>query len=247
MSPKHRAERRPRPHLYLVLAAAAVFAVVGGAVLLWPPGPEPTASGEQVRSGAEDATEDVEFAGFDRIVFYGHSMPTGGGASDPALGYAERAAEASGLQLLNRAEGGTTSMLTAEAVAAFPKAGPQDVLVVHTGMNDIFRRGTNAVLKGRTAVRELLSETVSAKQRVLILECQPGVWPDTASEVDLQAAYEAWNEMLREEAAASTGVQLLDTCAEWDPEVYTDDGKFHPNDEGHALIAQELVALLRGQ
>lgn len=239
MSSKHRAERRPRPHLYLVLAAAAVFAVVGGAVLLWPPGPEPTAAGNPV--GAPD----TPLTDFDRIVFYGHSMPTGGGASDPTLGYAEVAAESSGLQLLNRAEGGTMSGTAADAMAAFPKAGPRDVVVIHTGMNDIFRRGDDAVLKGRESVRQMLAGTVGAKQRILILECQPASWLDTPPAIDLQAPYEAWNEMLREEAAASSGVEVLDTCAEWDPEVYTDTPKYHPNDDGHALIAEEIVAALR--
>ena len=239
MSSKHRAERRPRPHLYLVLAAAAVFAVVGSAVLLWPPGPEPTAAGNQV------AALETPLTDFDRIVFYGHSMPTGGGASDPSLGYAEVAAEATGLQLLNRAEGHTVSRTAADAMAAFPKAGPRDVVVIHTGMNDIFRRGAAAAVKGRESVRQLLSGTVGAKQRIVILECQPASWLGTPPAVDLQAPYEAWNQMLREEAAASPGVQVLDTCAEWDPEVYTDAPKYHPNDDGHALIAEELVAALR--
>src|SRR5688572_828958 len=107
MSSKHRAPRRTQPRLLLVLTAAFVIVVAGAAVMLWPPGPEPTAAGEQV--DASGVTEVVPLPDVDRIVFYGHSMPTGGGASDPALGYAEVAAEATGLQLLNRAEGKTMS------------------------------------------------------------------------------------------------------------------------------------------
>jgi hypothetical protein len=68
---------------------------------------------------------------------------------------------------------------------------------------------------------------------------------DTPPAVELQAPYDAWNAMLREEAAAVPGVKVLETCAEWDPESYTDPPKYHPNDDGHALLADELVELLR--
>jgi hypothetical protein len=50
--------------------------------------------------------------------------------------------------------------------------------------------------------------------------------------------------MLSEEAAASPGVEILDTCQSWDPTVYTDVPHYHPNDEGHALIASEIVTAL---
>jgi lysophospholipase L1-like esterase len=242
MSSKHAAAPRHQPHLLLVLAVAVVLVVAGAFVMFWPPGPEPTAAGD---SGAASGQPASPIPGADRLVVYGHSMPTGGGASDADLAYAEVVAEETGLQLLNRAEGGTMSGTAADTMAALPAALPGDVVVIHTGMNDIFRRGADAVAKGRPAIQQLLSGTEGAARRVLILECQPFSWLDTPPQVELQAPYDAWNAMLREEAAAAGGVDVLETCAEWDPESYTDVPKYHPNDDGHALIAEELVELLR--
>jgi lysophospholipase L1-like esterase len=244
MSSKHRAEPSHKPHHFLVLAAAVVLVLAGAFVMFWPPGPEPRAAGGQVRSTGEPAIEQRPLEGAERLVVYGHSMPTGGGASDSARAYAELTAEATELQLLNRAEGGTLAVTASRTMAALPKALPSDVVVIHTGMNDIFRRGDDAVAMGRDAIRQMLSGTSTAVRQVLMLECQPFSWMDTPPKVELQGAYDAWNAMLREEAAAAD-VDVLDTCAEWNPEDYTDVPKFHPNDEGHALIAEELVALLR--
>lgn len=241
---KHRAERRPKPHLYLVLAAALICVLAGSFVMWWPPGPEPTAAGGQLGSIGNPAIEQRPLEGAERLVVYGHSMPTGGGASDSARAYAELTAEATELQLLNRAEGGTLAVTAARTMAALPKPLPGDVVVIHTGMNDIFRRGDDAVAKGRPAVRQMLAGTSTAARRVVVLECQPFSWLDTPPQVELQGPYDAWNAMLREEAAAA-GVDVLDTCAGWNPQDYTDVPKFHPNDDGHALIAEELVALLR--
>ena len=243
---KHAAPRRRKPYLYLVLATALVASVAGGLVLLWPPGPAPTAAGDAVRSsGGSPSIEQVALQRFDRLVVYGHSMPTGGGASDDDLGYTRLTAEATGLELVNHAEGHTTASTAADAMAASPSAGPRDVVLIHTGMNDIFRRGDGAATSGREAIERLLSGTAAAHRRVVVLECQPGTWERTPPARDMQPAYEAWNAMLREVVAASPGVELLDTCAEWAPERFTDMPKYHPNDEGHALLADELVALLR--
>lgn len=241
---KHRAARRPKPHVYLVAAATFVCVVAGAFVLLWPPGSEPTAAGESISTGDERVSDRKKLPGADRLVMYGHSMPVGGGASDPALGYAQLVADATGLQLLNRAEGGTLAATAARTMAALPRAGSRDVVVIHTGMNDIFRRGDDAVAEGRGAVVELLAGTAGAARQVLVLECQPYSWMDTPPQVELQGPYDDWNAMLRDEAAAA-GVDVLDTCAGWDPERYTDVPKYHPNDAGHTLIADELVDLLR--
>jgi lysophospholipase L1-like esterase len=183
--------------------------------------------------------------GLDRLVVYGHSMPSGGGASDAAHGYAVLTARSTGLKLINRSEGGTIASTAANTMDTFPAALPEDVVVIHTGMNDIFRQGDEAVDVGREAIQRLLEGTADADRRVVVLECQPASWLDTPPGVDLQAAYDAWNEMLTEEAAAWDDVDVLDTCATWDPEEYTDPHKYHPNDDGHALIAAELDALLR--
>ena len=229
----------------LIVTAAILFAMVGCFVALWPSGPPASAASQTTRPSDEPSKAEPPLRDFDRLVVYGHSMPEGGGASDEMHGYAVLTAEATGLELVNRAEGGTVASTAANTMAASPSAGPRDAVVIHTGMNDIFRRGDDAVAQGREAIQQLLAGTADAGRRVLILECQPSSWLDTPPHRDLQAPYDAWNAMLVEEAGAWPDVDVLDTCARWDPLQYTDPPKYHPSDEGHALIAAELDALLR--
>ena len=241
----HRAARRPIARSKaLILAGAILFVMVGCFVALWPSGPPASAASGTDRQPRADRVPDP-FRGLDNLVFYGHSMPDGGGASDPSLGYAELAAEATGLQLENRSEGGTAASAAASAMALYPAAGPRDVVVIHTGMNDIFRQGEQAAALGREAIQQLLTGTAEAGRRVVVLECQPSSWLDTPPARDLQAPYNAWNAMLVQESQAWDDVEVLSTCARWEPLQFTDPPKYHPNDEGHALLASELDALLR--
>lgn len=241
---KHRSTSRRSARSVIVLASAAALSVMGVAfVVLLAPSSAPTAASKAIRPAEGVSVDETALRGFDRLVVYGHSMPTGGGASDPSLSYVEVAADSAGLALVNRAEGGTIAATAANTMVGSPSAGPQDAVIIHTGMNDIFRRGDEAVAMGREAIERLLTGTSKAKQRVLVLECQPVSWLDTPPQRDLQAAYDAWNAMLRAEAAAA-GADVLETCADWDPAQFTDVAKYHPNDEGHALIAEEVLALL---
>jgi lysophospholipase L1-like esterase len=226
-------------------AAAILFVMVGCFVALWPSGPLASAASGTTRSATGPDVAPLPLRGFDQLIVYGHSMPAGGGASDTDHGYAELAAEATGLELVNYAEGGSAASTAAATMAAAPVAGPRDVVVIHTGMNDIFRRGEEAVTEGRESIQQLLAGTAEAGRRVLVLECQPSSWLDTPPHRDLQAPYDAWNAMLVQEAGAWPDVDVLDTCARWEPLQFTDPPKYHPNDEGHALIAQELDTLLR--
>lgn len=242
----HRAEWRPavptRSVAAIVLAVLAV--VVVGGVALWQSTQSSSAASEPEASSEDPGTAALRIPGLRRLVVAGHSMPLGGGASDESLGYTEVVAEVTGLKVVNLAEGRTTARDTADTIASAPAAGRHDAVVVHTGVNDIFRwrRGDPAVL-GRDDVRRLLEESSSAGRQVVILECQPTSWLDTPPGIDLQASYDAWNAMLRQEAEAA-GADVLDTCAEWDPQQYAE--RFHPNDAGHSLIAQELVEVLAG-
>ena len=226
----------------LTMTVALSFALaVGYFLLIWPSGQQPSAASETI------AAEDVApkpLRGLQRIVVFGHSMPEGGGASDASLGYAEVSAEATGLLLVNLSEGGTVASTAANTLDTTPAVGMHDAVVIHTGMNDIFRRGDDAAALGRDAVERLLAGTVDAKRQVLVLECQPDSWLDTPPAVDRQAAYDAWNAMLVEEAAELGDVKVLDTCSDWDPTQFTDTPKYHPNDEGHALIAAAITDLL---
>jgi lysophospholipase L1-like esterase len=246
MSSKHRLERRRSPRVLWFLVGALFSAVVGSTFAIWTPGTASPAASKTVLSPEEFVGAQTSLPGLQRLVVYGHSMPTGGGASDETLGYTWLAAEETGLELVNRAEGHTTAATAADVMAAAPSAGPTDVVLIHTGMNDIFRRGDRAAVTGRAAIERLLEGAAEARRRVVVLECQPATWEGTPPHRDMQPAYEAWNAMVRGVAAAHDGVELLDTCEGWDPERYTDAPKYHPNDAGHALLAEELVALLRG-
>lgn len=223
-----------------ILSAAAAIAV-GAAFGLSPSGP---AAGEAVHPVDEPSMASSPIRGIDRMVVYGHSMPTGGGASDASLGYAEVAAEESGLQLLNRADGKTLAGMAARAMGTFFAARPSDVVVIHTGMNDIIRRGDDAAAMGRDAIERMLSRSADAALVVLLLECRPPSWEGTPTGRDREVARELWNDMLVDEAAAAGGVVVIDSCATWDPELNVDPGEYHPNDAGHVLIAEALVASL---
>jgi lysophospholipase L1-like esterase len=231
----------------VVLAVGVIAALVGGSVALSQVDAPPSAASGAVSVTPERAElAEVSVPGLKRLVVYGHSMPEGGGASDVSLSYAVLAAEATGSRLVNRAEGGASAAMSSWIMAQSRPAGPHDAVIIHTGMNDIFRRGDDAVTQGRRAVRHLLANSADAGRRVVILECQPASWMDTPPQEHLQPAYKAWNEMLLEEAARWPDVGILDTCESWDPSVYTDVPRYHPNDEGHALIAADLVAMLAG-
>lgn len=226
---------------------AATLATVGAAtaVARHAPPTEPAAAGQAmtVASNRVQASEPAA-SGVTRLVVYGHSMPAGGGASEPSRKYAVLAADALGLDLVDRAIPGSGAANATKTMEAAPPAGPLDAVVLHTGMNDIFRRGVDAVARGRQAIRHFLAGTADAGRRVVVLECQPISWRDTPPHRNLQPAYDAWNAMLREEAAARPDVAVLDTCERWDARRFEDAGRYHPNDDGHAQIARGLVALL---
>jgi lysophospholipase L1-like esterase len=226
---------------------AATLVTVGAATAVAhhaPPGAPAVAGEAMAVSANRTQASALAAAGVTRLVVYGHSMPAGGGASDPSRKYAVLTADALGLRLVDRAVGGTGAANATKTMQAARPAGPHDAVVLHTGMNDIFRRGVDAVAHGRQAVRHFLAGTADAGRRVVVLECQPISWQDTPPHRNLQPAYEAWNAMLREEAAAWRDVAVLDTCERWDARRFEDPGKYHPNDDGHARIARALAALL---
>lgn len=245
---KHRAEGRPRVPLTAVVGLGAVVmaAAFSFVSLVWPSTRATSSASETVATPVGLAPARTTSERPQRLVVYGHSMPDGRGASDLSSGYAVLTAEAAGMRLVNRADGGSSAMVAARTMAASPAVAPEDVVLIHTGVNDLFRRDDDALRPGRDAIRQVLVGTTAASRQVVVLECRPVSWQATLARRDLGSAYEAWNQMLREEAAAA-GADVLETCAAWEPARFTDPPQFHPNDEGHALIARELTALLVGQ
>ena len=240
----------PPDHLRLrftKLAAVAVafsLAVLGVLLVLRPADSSRAATQAVTISSDSRPAARSSVPGVERLVVYGHSMPKGGGASDVSLGYPVLAADSLGLTLVNRAVGGSGAANATKVMTAARPATGRDAVVLHTGMNDVFRRGDAAVGRGRQAIRSFLAGTADAAQRVIILECQPGSWNYTPQGENLQTAYEAWNAMLREEAEAARGVAVLDTCETWDTREFTNVRRYHPNDAGHARMAEALAALL---
>jgi lysophospholipase L1-like esterase len=245
---KHAASDHGRSRtVRIVVAAVAVsLAVVGVLMVLRQTAPSTPPAGETAVTVASGRSLPVQRSvpGIENLVVYGHSMPKGGGASEPSQGYPVLAAEALGLTLINRAEGGSGAANATLTMEGERPAGSDDAVVLHTGMNDIFRRGAAAVGRGRQAISSFLEGTAEAGRRVIVLECQPGSWADTPPGHDLQAAYEAWNAMLREEVAESPDVEVMDICEIWNPRRFTNVERYHPNDDGHARMAVELTALL---
>ncbi len=240
--------RRP-PTLTLVAVAVAHSVAVAGSLLALRHATSPSSATAAVSGSSGDSSGDstaprLSIPGITRLVVYGHSMPLGGGASDPSLGYAVLTAEELGIKLVNRAVGASGAANATKVMEAARPAKPTDAVVLHTGMNDIFRRGAGAVGRGRQAIRKFLAGTEGAGRRVIVLECQPGSWKYTPKGINLESAYLAWNDMLREEAAAHPDVRVLDTCATWNPRRFTNVKRYHPDDAGHARMAADLAALL---
>lgn len=242
----HAARRTPVAQArHLVLSVALLTALVGCLVTIRQSATVPSARGASMILSDSGASRPAP-AELHKLVVYGHSIPSGVGASRVSRGYAVLAAEATGLQLVNHAYGGTGTASAARIMTSAPPASPKDVVVVHTGLNELFRRGKQAIPDGRAAIRTMLTRSGDAGRRVLVLECQPSSWSHTPPARNLQAAYDAWNAMLRDVAAFWRDVDVLDTCATWNTDAYTDASHYHPNDAGHALLGRELAALLRG-
>ena len=243
---KHASPLKRPPTLSRLLTVAVAFSIaVVGSLLLIRATTSPSAAGEAVTVSSEQRpAPHLQVPGIKRLVVYGHSMPAGRGASDPSKGYAVLAAKELGLKLVDRAVGGTSAANATKTMEASPPAGPHDAVVLHTGLNDIFRRGYKAVGHGRQAIRHFLEGTSDAGRRVIVLECQVPSWKWTPAGHIMQPAYKAWNAMLRQEAARWPDVRLLDTCEVWNPRQFTNAGQYHPNDAGHARLASDLAALL---
>lgn len=230
----------------VVGSGALAAAVVGGAIVLGQAAAPPSSAGVKAVKVSSDEGPESGPSGppLERMVVYGHSMPAGGGASAASQGYPALAAEELGVKLVNHADGGSGSTHAAVTLGRARPADARDAVVLHTGLNDIFRRGEAAVDRGRQAVRRFLAGTTGAGRRVIFTECQPGWWLHTPAERNLQPAYDAWNDMIREEAATAPRVDVIDICEIWDPRRFASFPDFHPNDEGHARMAAELVAVL---
>ena len=239
------AVRRAHCLRMLLGSGALAVAVVGGAVVLGQASAPPSSAGvKAVTVSSDDGPESRPSPpALERLVVYGHSMPAGGGASADSRGTPCWPPTSSGSSWSTTPTGQRLDH-AALTLGRARRPDARDAVVLHTGLNDIFRRGEAAVDRGRLAIRRFLAGTAGAGRRVIFPECQPGWWQHTPAGRNLQPAYDAWNDMIREEAAAAPRVDVVDVCETWDPRRFASFPDFHPNDEGHARMAAALVAVL---
>lgn len=166
------------------------------------------------------------------LTAYGDSITAGWGASAPDRTYAAIVASALGRGLNNRAIGGST--IAQQLPTMTPAAGPAILL---TGYNDM-RAGT-PLADYRAALESVVARL-------------PGVWvagclPMTAAGY---AAYgPAWNHGSDASVAAFTTVIRAVAGARYVPLAYDPANVtadlVHPNDAGHAQIAESFLCVLR--
>lgn len=173
--------------------------------------------------------------------FIGDSYTVGGGSSRPERRWTTLVAEAEGWNESNFGElgsgyltqgfGGTSYLQRVESVIA---ARP-DVVVLAGGQNDI---GTTGDIEAATwATLTLLRQGLPTAELYVVgptwPEQQP---PERLVEIEKAAA----------DAAADVDAQFIPALS-WiagRPELMAPD-KIHPNDEGHEVIADKVVAALR--
>ena len=161
------------------------------------------------------------------LVAFGDSITAGMGGPHP---YAPQVAARLGYALDNRAVGSTFAVQHVAAIRA-ATFGMLDRALWLTGFNDM-RGGTDL-----DTYRALLTTGLSACPVPLLLgNCLRMATYDYAGSA---ARVEAMNAIIAEVAADFPLVQLVDTCAAFDP-ANVDDG-VHPNDAGHAQIAQAFA------
>jgi len=206
-----------------------------------PPRP-PTAAGEATASGTPA-----------RLLAFGHSYVAGLGASRPGKAWPSLAAVGTCRSLVNRAGSGDISAeTTIRALVTAPDLRPGDVAVVETGINDVRMFGSDADLMNRYGwhINELLTH-LRAKDRPIpvVLVADPGIAPSAWSAYPpynkgSQQAADAYVEKLKSVAAAFPNATVVDVRDRWSPADIAGDG-VHPNDQGHALIADAVRSVLR--
>lgn len=182
------------------------------------------------------------------LAAYGHSWIAGDGASRPATCLVATAGRALGASVLNRGVGGSLTTQTAELVSTTP-VPRADVYLLMAGLNDARLHGADpAALRGYAdAVATILAALDGAGHGAAVVAIeQPRLLdytrhgPFDRGSDEIVAAY---NEVLRAQARAA-GARVA-VPAGWDPATMLAADTVHPNDAGHACLADVAVAALR--
>jgi lysophospholipase L1-like esterase len=184
-----------------------------------------------------------------RLTAYGHSWVDGDGASDRGRTMAALVAAELGLELDNRAVGGSASTATAALVRARPPA-PGAVVLVMTGLNDGRLHGPapEALAAYADALDTILAVVArSAPGARLVTVEQPRLVDYSLHAPHDQGSddvVDALNDTLRRVAAEHPGVLVVPVPG-WDAETMLADDTVHPNDAGHAYLARAVVEAVR--
>jgi lysophospholipase L1-like esterase len=176
------------------------------------------------------------------LFVYGHSM-----AADTAVPapWPHFVAPQLGLPLVNRATGGDIARQTAlRAGVHRGRPGEGDLVLVHTGLNDVMRYGHDPALPARlgATLRRIAERLGSAGATVHVLaEVTLPRW-DHHPPMDNGSA-EA-NAAIRAEALAVPGA--IDLAPGWDPATMVLPDGIHPNELGQAHLTRVILGALRG-
>lgn len=194
-------------------------------------------------------------SGADRVqphlVSYGHSWVDGDGASSDRSSFAAVAARQLGLDVDNRAVGGSGSTATAELVASNPP--PRAPLyVVMTGLNDLRLFGADPLaLSGYSAALRRILTTLrrTSPNSLTVAVAQPYLVDFSLHPPHNRGSntlIDEYNSVLRRSCAEYSRVALAE-ADDWDAALMLDDDTVHPNDAGHACLARAVVlAATRG-
>ncbi|MET9018552.1 glycoside hydrolase domain-containing protein [Actinopolymorpha sp. NPDC004070] len=193
-----------------------------------------------------------------RLLTFGHSYVAGLGASRPDRSWAATVAAHTCRPLTNRAVSGSLSAQTEEEIlAAAPAFQPTDVVVVETGINDVRLYGPDPqrLSEYRSHLRTIVSHVRTAETGrpvPVVLVADPGIAPTAWEQY---APYDKGSQQVADEYAQAVldvagefpNARAEDVRGAWSPARHIAADGVHPNDAGHALIADAMQAALDSQ
>lgn len=183
------------------------------------------------------------------IVAYGHSWVDGDGASSVETNFATLAAGRLGILLDNRAVGGSASDSTAKLLIAEPPPAAECYLLM-TGLNDL-RLGGDSPSSARRygdALHCILATLArTSPSAPIIAVAQPHLLDFSRHAPHHRGSnslIDLYNQILERVAAGHSLTQVA-VADRWDATLMLDADTVHPNDAGHACLAETVVATAR--
>lgn len=179
------------------------------------------------------------------MVSYGHSWVNGDGASSRTSCLAYLVAGRLGLELDNRAVGGSSSTGTAALTRSAPP--PEAVLyLVMTGLNDLRLGGDSpsSLQQYGDAMRTIFgSLRQSCPGALVVALAQPYLLDfslHAPHNLGSNALVDTYNAALRHLADAQPDVLVVEADG-WDASSMLDADTVHPNDAGHTCLARAVI------